>query len=82
MTLQAKLEAHKKEFLANAPPEAVAAMQRATEDLQHSGILGRAVQVGALAPDFKLANTDGADVAMGDLLDQGHLVLSFYRGRW
>jgi hypothetical protein len=82
MTLKAKLDAHKKEFLAKAPPEAAAAMQRATLDLQNSGILGRAIQVGALAPDFQLTNTEGTEIALGDLLDQGPLVLSFYRGRW
>jgi hypothetical protein len=82
MTLKAKLDAHKKEFLAKAPPEVAATMQRAREDLQNSGILGRAIQVGALAPDFQLENTEGAEIALGDLLDQGPLVLSFYRGRW
>ncbi|MGD8242913.1 MAG: redoxin domain-containing protein, partial [Desulfobacterales bacterium] len=60
----------------------LAVIQRATEDLQHSGILDRAVQVGAPAPDFKLANTEGADVALAALQDRGPLVLSFYRGRW
>ncbi len=82
MTLKAKIEAYKKEFLAKAPPEAVALMQRATEDLQNSGIIGRAVQVGALAPDFQLENTAGTEIALADFLDQGPLVLSFYRGRW
>ncbi len=82
MTLKAKLEAHKAAFKTQAPPEALALIQRATEDLQNSGILARAVQVGSRAPDFKLASTEGADVALGDLLDRGPLVLSFYRGRW
>ncbi len=82
MTLKTKIDAHKKAFLAKAPPEAVSLMQRATEDLQNSGILARAVQVGALAPDFELANSEGREVALSDLLDQGPLVLSFYRGRW
>ncbi len=82
MTLKAKLDAYKKEFKTNVPPEAQALMQRATEDLQNSGILDRAVKVGAPAPDFKLANTDGTEVSRGDLLESGPLVLSFYRGLW
>ena len=82
MTLKAKIEAYKKEFVATAPPEAQALMQRATEDLQNSGILAQAVQIGSQAPDFNLANTEGADIALKDLLGQGPLVLSFYRGRW
>jgi hypothetical protein len=82
MTLKAKIDDYKKAFLAKAPPEAVALMQRATEDLQQSGILARAVQVGALAPDFALANTEGREVTLNDFLDKGPLVISFYRGRW
>ena len=82
MTLKAKIDAFKKDFVAKAPPEALALMQRATEDLQHSGILDRAVQVGAPAPDFQLANTEGVDVALEALRGRGPMVLSFYRGRW
>lgn len=82
MNLQARLDAHKKDFEAKAPPEALAVMHRATEDLKNSGILTRTVKVDALAPDFRLANTEGTEIALGDLLDKGFLILAFYRGRW
>jgi len=82
MKLQEKLDAHKKDFVAKAPPAALAVMQRATQDLNGSGLLAKAIKVGDLAPDFELNDTQGSTVALGDLLDKGPLVLSFYRGRW
>jgi hypothetical protein len=82
MKLQEKLDAYKKDFLTQVPPDALLIMQQATSDLNGSGILAKAIKVGDLAPDFELNNTEGDAVALGDLLDKGPLILSFYRGRW
>lgn len=82
MKLQEKLDAHKKDFVSKVPADILAIMQRAKEDLARSGLLAKAVKVGDLAPDFELKDTEGEAVALGDLLDKGPLVLSFYRGRW
>jgi len=82
MKLQEKLDAYKKDFLTKVPPDALSIMQQATSDLNGSGILAKAIKVGDLAPDFELNNTEGDAVALGDLLDKGPLILSFYRGRW
>ncbi len=82
MKLQEKLDRHKKNFVKNAPADALAVMQRATEDLRASGILERAVKVGDAAPAFTLSNYNGQPVALQDLLDDGPVVLGFYRGRW
>ena len=82
MKLQEKLDAYKKDFLTEVPPDALSIMQQATSDLNGSGILAKAIKVGDLAPDFELNNTESDAVALGDLLDKGPLILSFYRGRW
>ena len=82
MTLKERIDAYKKDFLTKVPPEALSIMQRATEDLARSGILTRTVKVGDLAPDFELQDTEGKIAALGNLLDNGPVVLSFYRGRW
>jgi hypothetical protein len=82
MGLQAKLDEYKKSFLEKAPPEAVAVMQKATEDLKNSGILDRVLKVGAPAPDFSLPDENGNPVALKRLLAQGPVVVSFYRGQW
>jgi peroxiredoxin len=40
------------------------------------------LQVGDQAPDFRLPNALGRTVRLRDLLEQGPVVLSFYRGAW
>lgn len=82
MRLQDRLDAHKNSFLETAPPEAVAVMQRATEDLKHSGILEKVVKVGERAPGFALPDVDDNLVALKELLARGPVVISFYRGQW
>ena len=82
MRLQDKLDEHKKSFLEKAPPEAVEVMQKATEDLKNSGILDKVLKVGQSAPEFSLPNENGDLVELKDLLAQGPVVISFYRGQW
>jgi hypothetical protein len=82
MSLQEKLDAYKAEFKKKAPPENVAIMTRATEDLRRSGILEGVLKAGDRAPDFVLHNWRGGNVNSTELLRQGPLVLTFYRGVW
>ncbi len=83
MSLQATLDAYKADFETNkAPPAVVAVMRRVTADLVASGQAERALKAGDRAPAFALADPDGVPVSSADLLAQGPLVLSFYRGVW
>ena len=82
MELQQKLNALKKGFEAQAPKEAVEIMHRATDDLRDSGILEQTVKVGDQAPDFSLRNANGQEFRLQELLTEGPVVLSFYRGKW
>jgi hypothetical protein len=82
MKLQEKLDALRKSFEKQVPPEALEIMHRATDDLRNSGIMDRAVKVGDKAPDFTLRNTGGREVSLSQLLSKGPVVLGFYRGRW
>ena len=82
MELQQQLNALKLRFEATAPPEALAIMHRATEDLRRGGLPARALKVGDRAPQFVLPNQHGDAVRSADLLAQGPLVVSFYRGLW
>ena len=82
MKLQEKLDAFRKNFEKQVPPEALKIMHRATDDLRNSGILEQAVQVGDKAPDFTLRNTRGKEVSLRQLLSKGPVILGFYRGRW
>ncbi len=82
MSLSEKLAATRAASAGRIPPERAAIMERATNDLRKSGILGRIVGVGRRAPAFELANHDGRRVASSDLLAGGPLILSFFRGSW
>jgi peroxiredoxin len=57
-------------------------MHKATADLIASGQAERALKRGDHAPDFSLPGGDGRLVRSADLLAQGPLVVTFYRGVW
>lgn len=87
MTLQDRLDAFKADFKSgkppfNAPPHIHPIMARATEALIASGAAGRARKAGDHAPAFTLDAPDGTPVSSIDLLANGPLVVSFYRGIW
>ena len=81
-TLNERLKRIKENFLKQAPSKAVAIMDRATEALRESGILDRTAGVGSRLPAFDLVDTAGQRVRSDELLRQGPLVLTFYRGVW
>ena len=82
MGLQDKLDEYKKSFLEKAPPEAVEVIQRATENLETSGVLDKVLKVGESAPEFSLPDENGNLVDLKGLLAKGPVVISFYRGVW
>ena len=82
MTLQETLDAYQARARAKRPAEWQAIMDRATEELRRSGIAERSLKVGDPAPDFALTNATGHTIRSAELLAQGHLVVSFYRGGW
>ncbi len=63
-------------------PERMAVSERAVTELFASGIEGRILPVGAIAPEFTLPDASGRPVRSADLLALGPLVLNFFRGRW
>jgi len=82
MTLQERLDAHKADFRAKVPVEVVQIMQRATRDLEDSGLAGKALGPGDRFPDFELPSHRGTSVRSQDLLAHGPLVATVYRGVW
>jgi peroxiredoxin len=83
LSLQGKLDVLKEEFEGKiAPPEVVAVMHRATDDLIASGQAERALKAGDKAPEFTLPDPNGTPISSIDLLAKGPLVLTFYRGVW
>ncbi|HTZ49917.1 MAG TPA: hypothetical protein VMH20_20190 [Verrucomicrobiae bacterium] len=86
-SLQSRLDEFKQGFESGAPPynaprEAIEKMHRATTELKASGIESRGLKIGDRAPEFTLFNQNHFEVSSADLLRQGPLVVSFFRGHW
>lgn len=86
-SLQSRLDEFRKAFDSGAPPYnaprgAIEMMHRATAELKASGIEKTTLKAGDLAPEFSLFNQDHVQVNSADLLRQGPVVVSFFRGHW
>ena len=80
--LQQRLDAIRNGFEKKAPPQALEIMHRATRDL--ADLLARhpGLGVGDAAPPFRLPDQDGNVVDSRDLLAEGPLVVTLFRGHW
>ncbi|GGD97369.1 peroxiredoxin-like family protein [Paenibacillus nasutitermitis] len=63
------------------PLEAYRLLQQSLENLQQSGV-ANGLQVGDQAPDFTLKNALGSEINFYQALNNGPVILSFYRGGW
>ncbi len=63
-------------------PERAAVYKAQADALAASDILDTALRAGDPAPMFELPDAHGNAVALADLLAEGPVVLSFYRGSW
>ncbi|MGN6099200.1 MAG: peroxiredoxin-like family protein [Bosea sp. (in: a-proteobacteria)] len=82
MGLEQQLEAFRAEFARTAPEGRVTLYEAKIEELRASFAEHRAIGVGDAAPGFTLPGIAGRQVALDDLLRQGPVVLTFYRGGW
>jgi hypothetical protein len=82
MSLTEKLQKIREGAKERIPEEVRLLMQKANKELGDSGILEKALNVGDTIPSFNLVNIKGEAVASSELLAEGHLVLTFYRGVW
>ncbi|NML65945.1 AhpC/TSA family protein [Hymenobacter sp. RP-2-7] len=64
------------------PTAASAAIDRGIYEVAASGLLNQVRPAGQQAPDFTLPGADGQPVQLSQLLAQGPVVLTFYRGNW
>ena len=82
MSLAEKLDALRDASATRIPGDKRAIMGRATVDLRESGILDGVPKVGDRLPDFSLKNAQGVEIHSSDLLSQGAVVLTVFRGVW
>ena len=81
-TLATQLDAFKADFSARADEETKAAFEQGIKEVADSGVLDSALKVGDRAPDFELPDARGSLVRSADLLAQGPIVVTWYRGGW
>lgn len=81
-SLKAKLEALRERIEGGMSAQFLKIMHEATQELEQSGIAQHVLKTGTLAPTFELEDQHGDSMRSEDLLSQGPLVLTFYRGFW
>ena len=69
-------------FIAGLPEQDQATVQKAFETIMQTEYDANALTKGDQAADFNLPNAKGGQTRLSDLLKQGPLVISFYRGGW
>ncbi|AZG74840.1 peroxiredoxin-like family protein [Shewanella livingstonensis] len=82
MALTEKLNEFKKGFTENVPQDIQGLMQQATQNLADSGIVLNTPKKGDKLAEFSLINAQGTDVSLSSLLENGPVVVTFYRGGW
>lgn len=82
MSLQDRLDRIREGAKDRIPADALEIMHECTEELRTSGILDGVVGAGDPAPDFALPDTDGDVHRLAELVADGPVVLSFFRGHW
>ena len=82
MSLKDELDKLRAASAERFPPETLATMQGATQELIASGIAEQSASEGSAAPDFSLPNAHGKPIASEALWGDGPAVVSFYRGGW
>ena len=72
----------RKNLTAALPEEALNVFDNDAEQLEktHQSIIK--LNVGEKAPDFSLSNATGESVSLSGLLENGKVVMTFYRGTW
>src|ERR1700691_1012026 len=63
-------------------PETQAIHARVIAELRETGIGDHALPIGQKAPSFELKDHNRQLVSSAELLEKGHLVVCFFRGRW
>ncbi|MEB3213904.1 MAG: peroxiredoxin-like family protein [Leptolyngbyaceae bacterium] len=81
-SLAQELAATKASVLPHIPEDSQQVMAQATADLQASGIIDRILKVGDRLPDITLPNVHREPVRIQTLLENGPVIITFYRGEW
>ena len=81
-SLYEQLQAKKQDFEKNALPNKKEAYKRGIDAVKQGKIIEKALQVGDKAPNFMLKNALGKSISLYDYLQEGKVILTWYRGNW
>src|SRR5437588_3684313 len=81
-TLEQQIAAFNAQLATQAPPQVVDQISQYINRLIASGVAKNALQVGEKAPSFTLPDALGRQVSLAGFLQQGPVVVTFYRGEW
>jgi len=81
-SLQDTLNEQQSSTAGKKPEKVKLTMQQATQQLKDSGIIDNALKKGDKFVDFELPNINGQKVTLSKKLEDGPVVLTFYRGGW
>ncbi|MCD2258298.1 peroxiredoxin-like family protein [Psychroserpens luteolus] len=82
MSLTEILKAHADQSAAKYPEVVKLIMSGAIDELSASELTTKALKTGDAFPVFNLPNAKGVEVSSKTLLEQGPLIVAFYRGGW
>jgi peroxiredoxin len=82
MNLKLELAKVDEEFIKKAPKDIIDLFRRQAKKLAYKEIEKNALKVGDKLPSFELENVLGEKIQSYDLLANGPLVITFYRGGW
>ena len=81
-TLQQQLDALNKRLSKTMNPAFLKNINEAISEINSSELIANAKNEGDQAPDFTLPDATGKQVHLYDLLKNGPVVLTWYRGNW
>ncbi|WP_298755586.1 peroxiredoxin-like family protein [uncultured Psychroserpens sp.] len=82
MSLTEILKAHADQSATKYPEVVKLIMSGAIDELSASELTTKALKTGDAFPVFNLPNAKGVEVSSKTLLEQGPLIVAFYRGGW
>jgi peroxiredoxin len=82
MRLQDELDALRDKCYENTPPHIRRVRQDAIDELVSLGAAERAIHAGDHAPEFRLRDPDGKAISFYAVLNNGPVLIVFYRGGW
>lgn len=82
VSLSDRINQSVQDFMSSLPDDEQATVQQSFEKLHASSVAADAVNIGDTPPDFSLPNATGQMINLYAALEQGPVVLSFYRGGW